>query len=227
MIVRPPRSSGFSDFLCSRTRISGFTLIELMIAMVLGLILIGAVITVFLSTQQSYRLKTNFDNSQEALRFASHAILRVVQTSQSVISEDSTASRLNVDILGRDGALDCVGNPVPEGAIFRNTFYLPEGGDTLICEINGAGAPSTEFELVEGVEGVIFRYADAKDDTAPVADADYKPYDDVDAWGNVRSVRTTLRMRPIGGDDGGGLEVTFTSTSRGAAIGDSIIVSQD
>ncbi len=223
MIVRPPRSSGFSNRLWPRTPISGFTLIELMIAMMLGLIIIGAVITVFLSTQQSYRLKTNFDNSQEALRFASHAILRVVQTSQSVISEDSTANRLSVDILGRDGALDCVGNPVPEGVIFRNTFSVPEGGNVLICDISGTGAPSTEFELVNGVDQIIFRFADADDMTAPVADADYKSYDDVAVWGNVRSVRTTLQMLP--GDDGFGLEVTFTSTSRGAAIGDSIIVS--
>ena len=208
--------------------ISGFTLIELMIAMVLGVLIIGAVGTVFLSTQQSYRLKTDFENTQEAFRFASHAVMRVVQTSQSVISEDSNGARLSVDILGREGAVDCVGIPVPEGDVFRNTFFVQNG--ILFCRSEAAGTETaagtvTEFELVSGVSAITFRYADTDDQTAPLNAGDYKDPAGSQPiqWDNVRSVRTTLQMVAVAG--GNALEFTFTSTSRGAAIGDSIIVS--
>jgi type IV pilus assembly protein PilW len=46
----------------------GFTLVELMIAMVLGLLLIAGVTGVFISTQQSYRLNDNLNRMQETLR---------------------------------------------------------------------------------------------------------------------------------------------------------------
>jgi len=221
MTVRFRNSTGLSRHHPNRIPVVGFTLIELMIAMVLGLLIIGAVITVFLSTQQSYRLKTDFDNRQEAVRFASHAIMRVVQTSQSVISEDSSGNELSVDIRGRDGALDCVGTPVPDEVVFRNSFYVQDS--ILFCRLDSADIDSTEFALVSGVNEIVFRYADTDDMTAPVDDGDYRSHDDVDVWGNVRSVRTTLRMNPLAGGDV--FELTFTSTSRGAAIGDSIIVS--
>jgi len=57
----------------------GFTLIELMVALALGLVMIGAVVTVFVSNQQSARTKQELDRAQEAFRFASHTIMRVVQ----------------------------------------------------------------------------------------------------------------------------------------------------
>ena len=41
--------------LCLRRPSAGFTLIELMIAMLLGLIVIAGVTSVFLATQRSYR----------------------------------------------------------------------------------------------------------------------------------------------------------------------------
>lgn len=47
----------------------GFSLIELMIALVLGLIILGAVIAVFLSTQQTNRLQETLSRTQENGRF--------------------------------------------------------------------------------------------------------------------------------------------------------------
>ena len=57
----------------------GFTLIELMVALVLGLLMIGAVTIVFISNQQTAIAKQELDRAQEAFRFASHTITRVVQ----------------------------------------------------------------------------------------------------------------------------------------------------
>jgi len=77
--------------------VRGFTLIELMVALVLGLLMIGAVIIVFISNQQTAQTKQELDRAQEAVRFASHTIMRVVQ--QGVIQEppqNSTPERFRL-----------------------------------------------------------------------------------------------------------------------------------
>jgi type IV pilus assembly protein PilW len=48
----------------------GFTLIELMIAMLIGVFLMGGVIQIFLSAKQAYRLQENLSRLQENGRFA-------------------------------------------------------------------------------------------------------------------------------------------------------------
>jgi type IV pilus assembly protein PilW len=48
----------------------GLTLIELMVAMIIGLVLIAGVVQIYLSTKQSYRLQENLGRMQENARFA-------------------------------------------------------------------------------------------------------------------------------------------------------------
>jgi len=57
----------------------GISLIELMIAMTLGLFLIGGVIQIFLSTQQSYRLQSGLSRMQENGRFAMEFLARDIR----------------------------------------------------------------------------------------------------------------------------------------------------
>lgn len=49
---------------------NGFTLVELMVALVLGLILTGGVINIYISTKQTYRVQDNQSRLQENGRFA-------------------------------------------------------------------------------------------------------------------------------------------------------------
>jgi type IV pilus assembly protein PilW len=51
-------------------RDSGFTLVELLVALVLGLFLIGGVVSVYISTQQNYKANENLARIQESARFA-------------------------------------------------------------------------------------------------------------------------------------------------------------
>jgi type IV pilus assembly protein PilW len=60
-------------------RNSGFTLVELMIAMMLGLFLIGGVISVFLSNRQVYRQNDNLARMQESARYAFEVIARDIR----------------------------------------------------------------------------------------------------------------------------------------------------
>lgn len=57
----------------------GLTLVELMIAMVLGILLIGAVISVFLGTSQAYRTQEAMSRVQETGRFAIELLAREVR----------------------------------------------------------------------------------------------------------------------------------------------------
>jgi type IV pilus assembly protein PilW len=61
------------------TREDGLSLIELMIAMTLGLILIGGVIGIYLSSKSSYRLSEGLSQVQENGRFASRFIVNDVR----------------------------------------------------------------------------------------------------------------------------------------------------
>jgi len=92
----------------------GFTLIELMVALVLGLLMIGAVTIVFISNQQTSRTKQEMDRAQEAFRFASHTITRVVQ--QGEIRTLAAIRTLDTAILAT-GSLGGVPSVVPDNQV--------------------------------------------------------------------------------------------------------------
>ena len=58
---------------------SGFTLIELMVAMLLGLIVIGGVVSVFLANQQSYRTNQALSDVQDGSRIAFEMMARDIR----------------------------------------------------------------------------------------------------------------------------------------------------
>ncbi len=57
----------------------GLTLVELMVALVLGLVVIGAVVNLFLTNRQTYRTTENLARMQENLRFAFELMARDVR----------------------------------------------------------------------------------------------------------------------------------------------------
>ena len=73
-------STTFSLFIRKR----GFSLVELMIAMVLGLFLIGGVVSVFLANRQVYRQNENLARVQENARYASEVVSRDVREAAGI-----------------------------------------------------------------------------------------------------------------------------------------------
>ena len=67
---RTPRPGGLS---------SGFTLIELMVAMLLGLVVIGGVVSVFLANQRSYRTNQALGDVQDGSRIAFETMARDIR----------------------------------------------------------------------------------------------------------------------------------------------------
>ena len=140
----------------------GFTLIELMVALVLGLLMIGAVTIVFISNQQTSRTKQEMDRAQEAFRFASHTITRVVQQGEirtlaairtldtAILATGSPSGVPSVvpdnqvlvvvvspgpPALGADVHRDCLGNPVVPAVDedSYNVFFVANG--RLECRV--------------------------------------------------------------------------------------------
>ena len=62
-----------------RSAAGGFTLIELMIAMVLGLVVIAGVVSVFLASQQSYRTNQALGDVQDGSRIAFEMMARDIR----------------------------------------------------------------------------------------------------------------------------------------------------
>jgi type IV pilus assembly protein PilW len=60
----------------SKSQQTGFTLVELMIAMLLGAFLIGGILQIFIGSRQTYRMQENLSRLQENGRFAMDFITR-------------------------------------------------------------------------------------------------------------------------------------------------------
>ncbi|WP_455210275.1 PilW family protein [Kaarinaea lacus] len=99
---------------------SGMTLIEIMIAMTLGLVLTGGVIQLFLTSKQTFRMNEAMAAVQESGRFAMDSISRdlrmagyqgcadpgSVPTESVVINDPPTANLLQTAVLGSEGSAD-------------------------------------------------------------------------------------------------------------------------
>jgi len=86
--------------LANHSRQTGFTLVELMISLVLGLILTGGIISLFIQNQQSFRMDENVARMHDEARFALQEISRDLRMAgflgesaapDSVINDDSLA----------------------------------------------------------------------------------------------------------------------------------------
>lgn len=194
----------------------GFSLVELMIALLIGLFLIGGVVGFFISNQQTSEVKRNLDNAQESFRFASMAISRVVRlgggvdSSDSAILEPSSDNELIVRFPEGEGVKDCLGQPAEtEGDIAENRFFV--NGGALLCDNS-----SQTGTLVSGIESMEVRYG-VPGASQWVADSDYMLAADITAdtsinWADVTSVRVKLKM------EGSGRETIFVATARGKVV---------
>ena len=192
----------------STARHKGFSLVELLVAMALGLFLIGAVIGVFVSNQESARTQTDLNNAQEAFRFASHTVRRVVQQGQSIQSPGNGQwLRVLISPNGEDGYKDCLGRPVTVDTV--NTFSIVSGA--LRCHVD---TDNTTETLVTGLDpaGSTVLFGEVGD-AFWRDNAQWKTGGAVADWADVRSVNVTLAMLDRRGESLG-REGRFSATMR-------------
>lgn len=78
----------------SSRRQLGLTLVELMVALVLGLVVIGAVVNLFLTNRQTYRTTENLARMQENLRFAFELMARDVREAGATACGSTTVANV-------------------------------------------------------------------------------------------------------------------------------------
>ncbi|NDY94274.1 PilW family protein [Wenzhouxiangella limi] len=191
-------------------RNQGFSLVELMVAMALSLIVISAIIGVFAANQQTSRAQADLNNAQEAFRFASHTIKRVVRQGDE-IETPASGEWLKVVIRpeGENGYKDCLGREITIET--TNTFSIVDGN--LRCSAANADGTLTET-IVGGLDASnsVVLFGQASDQYW--ADNDqWKVPASVTDWDDVRSVNVSLAMLDRSGQSHGRVG-RFSATMR-------------
>jgi len=163
----------------------GFSLVELMIAITLGLILLSGVVYVFINSAYAYRLQQGSARAQESGRSGLFIMERVIREAgfyadptQYLVANTFFAAP-NTAISGTEGGtgpdtlviryqghpdgtiVDCLGNSVGAGVTATNTFSLSAvnpttNARTLLCTRNiPLATPAVVGDVQNLMEGVV------------------------------------------------------------------------
>jgi type IV pilus assembly protein PilW len=182
-------------------REKGFTLIELMIAIVLGLLLIAATVTVFISTKQGYRLENGLSLMQATGRATLDLLSREIMMAGFPQSEniesfiqaqttDGGGSNSDRFAVRYQSDTDCLNQPTSDGYA-RNVYFIQ--GNALVCGIvdkNNPAIVTNQTVIVQGVENMQLLYGEDHTAGDSVTNATrYVTAGNVTDWDNVVSVR--------------------------------------
>lgn len=203
-----------------RCRAAGFGLVELMVALVIGLIVLGSVLAVYMSNSQSARFQSGLMRAHENGRFAIDVLSRTMRMAgyddpdtatevgttfvQGTISYSGatfTQSGLNtagdtvtIRYEGGTGIRDCRGGTVAANTVAVNQYGIWTDGDGdshLVCNTaNGNAEP-----LAEGVQDMQVQYGLDLDGDG-VANR-YVDAGSVGNWAQVVSVQVALLVNSV------------------------------
>ena len=196
---------------CKRHQ-QGLSLIELMIAMVLGLIVVSGLFNMYLGSTRSSNFSNGLQQMQENGRYGVSTLQRGIRLAGYSPEEplepfDIAASNDSTLVVQMRQAYDCNGgSTTTTSGLAVNTYTLDtSSGDPfknkLVCTGNSAGA--APMQLVEGVEAFRVLYGiDSNDDNIPER---YIPYNSSINARQVSSLRFALlinsgnpiRSRPV------------------------------
>ena len=200
----------------STIRPGGFSLVEMMISLVLGLMVLGAITALYVGSSQSTQFQASVLRMEENGRIAIDILsrnmrmagydypLNTYDVEQPLIKGTitpsgallalpnlkSSADTISIRYEGGNMIRDCLGAPVPEGAHVTNLYGISTDGD-LVC---GTSTTNTRA-LVEGVEDMQLRYGidlDADGFTNRYVDAG-----NVSDWSQVVTVEISLLVSTI------------------------------
>jgi type IV pilus assembly protein PilW len=203
----------------------GFSLVELMVAMLISSIVVIGIIQIFVSNRESFRVQANLGRLQENSRFALEHFSRVVRlagyqgddagdwvlgplstTNGGVVPIGGTNNNVSgsdtvtVFYMGNaDGFVrDCQGTQVGAGDVVGNQFSL-NGSNQLQCATNLNGAAfGAAVPLIDDVEALHVLYG--LDSDGDGSANQYVPSTGVANFENVVSVRIGLLL--LSADDG-------------------------
>ncbi len=175
---------------------NGFTLVELLVAMAMGLIIMAAIYYTYVSQQKSYVITEKVSALQQNIRAAMFHLQKDIRMAgynptrsaitfgfTDVSATDSVTFTIDDD---EDGALDT-----------EETIAYSLNPDNTLRKVVGAGAPQT---ICESITGLNFSYLKA-DETTTTVGADVRMVDitisATDGRHN-RQLTTRIRCRNMG-----------------------------
>ena len=152
---------------------SGFTIIELMVSMLIGLLLIAGILSVFVNSKRSYNTRDSLSLMEENGRVAILRLQRGIAPAGYPLYDDlvpvlftgTTIAGVDVSSNGADGVSDrvtvafrptgintsdCLGSEEVQDGFIVNSYYVT-ANNTLNCD---GGASGLSQPLAEGVESL-------------------------------------------------------------------------
>jgi len=130
---------------------TGFTLVELMIAMLLGLFLIGGILQIFLGSRQTYRMQENLSRLQENGRF----VMDFISRDNRMMGFQGCASRSIVPNIIIDPKNP---NPNPAPATLAGGLSTPLVGSNNVANNWSAGACGAANACVDGTDAITYHF---------------------------------------------------------------------
>lgn len=197
------------NILVPKSRQSGMTLIEIMVALVISLFLLAGLLQMFFATRQSARTQENLSRVQENGRFGIEYINRVIRQagyrySGNILngqnfsanpvegSDDDSGDIITVQFeggkAGQNAVRNCLDQQIISPAASTDTLSINDDNN-LQCQSGGTTQP-----ILENVKDMQILYGERKGGTvnSPIA---YVPASDVAEWKNVFSIRVSLVLR--------------------------------
>jgi type IV pilus assembly protein PilW len=173
-------------------RHAGFTMIEMLIAMTLGLLLVVVIGQVFVTSKESYRTTEDLSRLQENARFAVAQLTRAIRMTSfttdpladravvfpvgaltgvdgtGIVPDQITVRYQGSGAAAADGSiLDCQGNAIKADDLAVVRFYLAagvNGANALFCDNTGTtGIVPAQIELAPDVENMQILYGEDTD----------------------------------------------------------------
>lgn len=130
----------------------GFGLIELMIAMVLGLLVMGAAFAVFQSNQRSYQANEGLNRIQESARVAFELMSRDIRAAGG--SSCSSLARPDVEHTNSADETAFLTNPINDNGATAGTELLATSGDDTAYRITGATVNTVTLDTTQFPSGM-------------------------------------------------------------------------
>ncbi len=199
---------------------NGLSLIELMIAITLGIIIAAAMISLFVNSKQSYRVNENMSRLQENARFAVSFISRDLRMAdyRACVTEDTLDDAISGGTLNGSDTVTIIyqSNDCDTANALATTVYSiqdPDGAGprqrALFRSVDGAAAQ----ELVEGIENLQILFGEDTDkDFVPNYYVNAASIDDMEQAISVRFIVTARTLDTNIASGGGRISRDFTST---------------
>ena len=198
----------------------GFTMVELLVSVTLGMLLMIVIAELFLGSRQTYATSDDLARMQENMRYAQHLLSRTIhmagfKSSPNTIT-NNVFSGANAVVGGTEGAgtapdtitlryqgygngagtpdgtmLNCLGARVDAGAMSANTFSIGVGANGGNALFCNTGGGAVE--VVPDVENMQVLYGE--DTNADLSADRYVQLGDVTNMNNVVNLRIALLFR--------------------------------